>query len=428
MKKRIISLMLTAASAISGVTVMANDNIKVMLDGEELQFAVKPQIINDRTMVPVREVFEALGYVITWEPETKTVDAVNDETMTALSMQVGNNHMNFRDKTGEDYTYFLDSPPVIKEDKTLIPLRAISETSGCAVEWSAEDKTVHIYKDDKDGVMKAKWNEALSKIKNDNYYFMLDYFEDAIEVFPENERLEYALYGIESDNDVMKFFSAYLLTTLPESHNNNEIISKLSNPDSYEELVEDAYKFASAVLSGGEYESDDEYLYKIIDGVKIWKIGCNYVGQESLWIRKTNGEIVTTGMITGRSIYEYIKIPGKDALLVTYGGKRTCDLGVVNYAHGNLKETLFYDVVQSEASRILSERYGREIDFYLRNNEIIIDSWIDSNTCNFTCYVNDWGCETKGTLNLNTGMGFHSVIDNLEVEVIDQEYFDLHFD
>lgn len=428
MKKRIISLMLTAASAVSGISVMADNEIKVMLDGQEIQFSVKPQIVNDRTMVPLREVFESLGYSVTWEHETKTVEAVNDETETFLSMQVGNNYMNFRDRTGGEYTYFIDSPPVIKEDKTLVPLRVVSETSGCAVEWSAENKTVHIYKDDKDGVMKAKWNEALSKIKNDNYNFMLDYFEDAIEVFPESERLKYALYGIESDNDVIKYFSAYLLTTLPEAHNNDKIISKLSNPDSSEDFVIDAYKFASAVLSGSEYETDDEYLYKIIDGVKIWKIGCNYIGQESLWIRKTSGEIVTTGMLTGRSIYEYTKIPGKDALVVTYGGKRLNDLGVVNYAHGNLKETLFSDMVKSEASRILSERYGREIEFYLRNNDIVIDSWIDSNTCNFTCYNYDWGCAAKGTLNLNTGKGFHSVIDNLEVEIINQEYFDSHID
>lgn len=42
-----------------------------------------------------------------------------------------------------------DTPPVIKEGRTLIPVRAISEAMGADVAWNAEDKTVTITKDDK---------------------------------------------------------------------------------------------------------------------------------------------------------------------------------------------------------------------------------------------------------------------------------------
>lgn len=42
-----------------------------------------------------------------------------------------------------------DTPPVIKEGRTLIPVRAISEAMGADVTWNAEEKIVTITKDDK---------------------------------------------------------------------------------------------------------------------------------------------------------------------------------------------------------------------------------------------------------------------------------------
>jgi len=42
-----------------------------------------------------------------------------------------------------------DTPPVIKEGRTLIPVRAISEAMGASVEYNAEEKIVTITKDDK---------------------------------------------------------------------------------------------------------------------------------------------------------------------------------------------------------------------------------------------------------------------------------------
>ncbi|MDD4439477.1 MAG: copper amine oxidase N-terminal domain-containing protein, partial [Tissierellia bacterium] len=42
-----------------------------------------------------------------------------------------------------------DTPPVIKEGRTLIPVRAISEGMGAEVGWNAEEKIVTITKDDK---------------------------------------------------------------------------------------------------------------------------------------------------------------------------------------------------------------------------------------------------------------------------------------
>ena len=68
--KRIICTVLFAAmliTSLSAVTVSADESIKVILDGKQLQFDVPPQTIEWRTMVPMRVIFEELGAEVYWE-------------------------------------------------------------------------------------------------------------------------------------------------------------------------------------------------------------------------------------------------------------------------------------------------------------------------------------------------------------------------
>jgi ATP-dependent RNA helicase DeaD len=51
----------------------ANNQVKIVVNGQEIDSDVAPQIIKDRTMVPVRWVAEALGADVRWEPQSKTV-------------------------------------------------------------------------------------------------------------------------------------------------------------------------------------------------------------------------------------------------------------------------------------------------------------------------------------------------------------------
>ena len=63
MPKKILSLALALALALSVFIFpsSADDPISVYLDGVQLTFDVPPQLMNDRTMVPLRAVFEAMG-------------------------------------------------------------------------------------------------------------------------------------------------------------------------------------------------------------------------------------------------------------------------------------------------------------------------------------------------------------------------------
>ncbi len=120
-----------------GAPAPSDDTIKVVLDGKKIDFDVEPAIINDRTMVPLRAIFEALGAEVDWDDASKTVTAVKDGI--TIKMQIGNAVMT---KNGETVT--LDSMPTIIESRTLVPVRAIAESFGNDVGWDGATKTVSI--------------------------------------------------------------------------------------------------------------------------------------------------------------------------------------------------------------------------------------------------------------------------------------------
>lgn len=128
----------TGYGPLKGFTVgQSEDNaITVNLDGQVLTFDVQPIIVNDRTMVPLRAIFEALGAEVQWFEETQTVKAIKADTEVTLVID-GEAHINGQ-------LAVLDVPARIVNDRTLVPLRFVSEAMGCEVDWIDANQTVII--------------------------------------------------------------------------------------------------------------------------------------------------------------------------------------------------------------------------------------------------------------------------------------------
>ncbi|WP_166510785.1 copper amine oxidase N-terminal domain-containing protein [Desulfallas thermosapovorans] len=91
---------------------------------------VAPAIINNRTMVPLRVVAEGLGTEVEWISSNKTVNIkIKDQS---LNMVIG--------KTIPG----IDSPPVLTNNRVLVPIRYISESLGAHVMWFSSTQSVHI--------------------------------------------------------------------------------------------------------------------------------------------------------------------------------------------------------------------------------------------------------------------------------------------
>ncbi|MCL2495794.1 MAG: stalk domain-containing protein, partial [Clostridiales bacterium] len=116
---------------------LARNEIKVLVNGAELSFDQPPIIYDNRTLVPVRMIFEALGAEVFWEQSIQTVTAVKEES--TITLTIGNNTMT---KDGEEI--FLDVPAMIVGGRTLVPVRAIAESFGSEVLWNQNTKTVTI--------------------------------------------------------------------------------------------------------------------------------------------------------------------------------------------------------------------------------------------------------------------------------------------
>lgn len=138
MKKLItILLVLVTIFNMAAFNVFAQDDIKVIVDGKEVVFDAAPYIENGRTMVPVRAIFEALGASVDWLPETRTVLAKKDAYV--LTLAIG------EDRMQKNSAYFaLDAPASIKDDRTYVPVRAISEAFDCSVHWDNSTRTVMV--------------------------------------------------------------------------------------------------------------------------------------------------------------------------------------------------------------------------------------------------------------------------------------------
>lgn len=112
--------------------------VTVTVDGQDVKFKDQdPVIIEGRTLVPVRGVFEALGAEVEWIGETRQVLVKSPDTEVQLTLDSNQYFVNGEEK-------YLDVPASLINDRTMVPVRAISESLGCKVEWDGNTNTVII--------------------------------------------------------------------------------------------------------------------------------------------------------------------------------------------------------------------------------------------------------------------------------------------
>ena len=139
MKRCILSVLVAFVFGISGVVPAyvqaAEPQIQVCLNGSPITFNVPPIQQENRTLVPMRDIFDALDADIVWEQSVQRVTAAKGEDI--LTLQIGNPVMQ---KNGEEM--LLDIPPCLIAGQTMVPLRAVAEAFGLEVWWLEDTQTV----------------------------------------------------------------------------------------------------------------------------------------------------------------------------------------------------------------------------------------------------------------------------------------------
>lgn len=131
----------------------AEEDIKVYLDGARLEFDCVPIIRDNSTLVPFRKIFESLGMEVGWNGNENKGTAKKDGLEISLVTNDAVMYVN-----GEAVN--LTTPPIIINNRILIPLRAVSEAAFADVLWDGETRTVTITSEDE--LLKKAAGEALA--------------------------------------------------------------------------------------------------------------------------------------------------------------------------------------------------------------------------------------------------------------------------
>lgn len=98
---------------------------------------MQPVIIDGTTLVPVREVFEALGSAVDYKAQSKEVYIGYNNALIVMKIDSPT-------YTVDNKEYIFSVKPKIINGKTMIPLRAVSEGLGLNVDWENSTRTISI--------------------------------------------------------------------------------------------------------------------------------------------------------------------------------------------------------------------------------------------------------------------------------------------
>lgn len=247
-----VMLMLVSNVFASGISVKLND--------ETVEFSnQQPVIIDGRTLIPLRGVFEKLGYEITWDAEYKCATFQND-------FQIVRVFANAPQFSANNKVYDLDVSAQIINGSMMLPLRAIGEATGLEVDWDGATKTVNLLSNEAEPTTETTTFEATTEKATE-----VTTEEKKINGIPESE-LKLVQMAARS---YVTFFSVEALTSrfmYNDSYNMDIAADAMEYSDSEEEIEKavnqaitecERYKKVASELETGEI--DARVVKKFID-------------------------------------------------------------------------------------------------------------------------------------------------------------------
>ena len=248
--KKFVSLAL--AALMMSTNVFAGD-ISVNLDGEAVEFTgQEPVITEGRTLIPLRGVFEKLGYNISWDNNTKTAEFEKEGIKVCVTANSGEFSVN-----GESIA--LDVPAQIINGSMMLPLRAIGEAAGLKVDWDSESKSVNLDSSNGNSYVEAT-TEVLTELTT----------EESTETTTEADKTL-------SDEEIKKHVDGYITYTraavLSANVLSNEaaisvLLDETENPEDMYTLLFRAVEAEKMFLEKAEELPSDEYTSGMISDLK----------------------------------------------------------------------------------------------------------------------------------------------------------------
>lgn len=131
----------SAAGRIENIMNSISDTqINILYNDSVIQYQdVKPVNTDGRVMIPFRVVLESMGATVEYDDSQRLVTAKKDDIEIKFTLMDDTIYVN---KNGEESTVKMDTPMIIVEDRTLVPIRFMSEALGMQVGWDGDTETV----------------------------------------------------------------------------------------------------------------------------------------------------------------------------------------------------------------------------------------------------------------------------------------------
>lgn len=301
MKKNILPLVLTLAVFSSSVPVFASD-ITVNVNSEKVVFEDQEPVITDnRTLIPLRGVMEKMGAEVSYIDSIQTVNI--KKGTTDVTLKIGEPSISINNEKKE-----LDVAPVIINDRTMVPIRAIAEAFGAEVTWDENTKTVDINMPEEKTVLDK--SDVSYEAQEDNF---------------SSKATENWMLKTETGTEILKVTLEY-----PQL---NDKSASSSGINSY------ISSYVSAMATKYIEENQDAMLKTFYDLGSDYRTNEIYISYEDLYHDDTNGILsyLTTFMVyTG------------GAHPVTYGYGMTLDLKTG-------KEIALSDLAEAEGENNISD-------------------------------------------------------------------------
>lgn len=158
--------------------------ITIEVDGVKLQSDTSPEIVNGRTFVPLRVIFEALNAEVKWDDISKTVYA--NKEGTKLDIKIGDKKALLNGQKVD-----MDESAYISNGRTMIPVRFIGENLNYTVNWNNASREVVLTSNDYnqnnevvgEGITVIV-DGKVSDLSNDAKLVMTEYNDEKIVIMP----------------------------------------------------------------------------------------------------------------------------------------------------------------------------------------------------------------------------------------------------
>lgn len=382
--KKIIPIILSLTAVMSTSTALAEENITVMLNGQAMDFDVAPIIQNDRVLVPMRAIFEELHCSVDYtDIDGKQIITAKLNENNSIGLVIGSDEMQIHNQKIK-----LDTAPIIVNDRTLVPLRAVSEAFDYDVNWDEDTKTVTISKEIPKTEYDILYGRLKVKIKSDSKVYD-GFWGDDTWLELSNEGIDFVAkeLGYITVGDLKKDAENLEYETVGDTVTQNGIeyiVLKSENDNRVEYLVKSSDDYLILLYAKAKADKDlwKTNVQEIIDtlsaGDKKLDTSANSVHSDYLTIARPNGYFVR---LDGDDRYGWL------IKKVTKTDEKGVPLLYIDEMQSDVDEQTDLYNGNKAYKKVKSKFLGNDVEWLLYNEDNYMQTYVEHDQVSYHIYA-----------------------------------------